>query len=408
LNLAFFIAKRLRQSSRNQFGVAPRIIKIATTAVAMGMAMILIALATGTGLQQAIRDKTAAFNGHLTVAPFENNASKVSLTPLFLDTEMLSSVRDLEGVSQLQGVAYIGGMLKNETTFEGIVFKGVDSEYDWTRLEDFRIAGSFAEVKENAIVISETLAQRLQLKIGDGIRAYFQNSINQKIPSSRNFQVVAIYNSGFPDIDNTHIIGALDQVRSLKKWSPKSVGNYEVFLEDFETQESMGDQIYDMLPAEVDVVSLGEKYQSIFQWIALFDYNILIILIVMIIVGVINMATALLVLIFERSRMIGLLKTMGATDHFLQTLFLSNGGLILIKGLVWGNAIGLVFYVSQKYGKWITLDPTTYYVKVAPVALDVLLVLGLNFFVLLTSLLCLWIPLWVVSKIEPHRVIRFR
>lgn len=408
MNLPFFIAKRLRDTSGNENRVSPRIIKIATTAVALGMAMIIIALATGKGLQTAIRDKTAAFNGHLTLMPFENNEAKVSLKSITLEEDTKEKILRTSGIHQLQGVAYMGGMLKKEETFEGVVFKGVEVDYDWSRLDDFLVVGDYTSLDRDEVVLSQTLAQRLTLKLGDEVMGYFQNSAEQRIPNTRKFRVAAIYNSGFPDVDNTLILGAIDQVQSIKKWSPDRVGNYELFLTDFDKQTAIGDEIYSQLPSAIDVVSLNDQYPSIFQWITLFDYNVLIILLVMVIVGVINMATALLVLIFERSRMIGVLKTIGATDRFLQTVFLSNGGLILLKGLFWGNLLGLLFFVSQRYGQWITLDPATYFVSVAPVHLDIFTVVGLNILVLVVSLLCLWVPLWVVVKIQPHQVIRFR
>ena len=326
--------------------MSPRIIKIATTAVALGMTMILIALETGKGLQTAIRDKTAAFNGHLNLTPFENNEAKVSLKSITLDEDTKEKILRTSGIHQLQGVAYMGGMLKTAETFEGVVFKGVEADYDWSRLDDFLVAGDYTSLDRDEVVLSQTIAQRLTLKVGDEVMGYFQNSAEQRIPNTRKFRVAAIYNSGFPDVDNTLILGAIEQVQSIKKWSSDHVGNYELFLTDFDQQTTIGDEIYNQLPPAIDVVTLDEQYPSIFQWIAMFDYNVLIILLVMVIVGVINMATALLVLIFERSRMIGVLKTIGATDRFLQTVFLSNGGLILLKGLFCGNLLGLLFFVT--------------------------------------------------------------
>ena len=214
--------------------------------------------------------------------------------------------------------------------------------------------------------------------------------------------------SGFPDFDQTFVLGDIKHVQRINKWKENQIGAYEVFLKDLDEVSSVGSTIYKKLPSDLDVVELTKQYATIFQWISLFDFNILIIITVMIIVGVINMSTALLVLILERSQMIGLLKTLGARNKLIQKIFLFNGIVIMSRGLLWGNFIGLLFYFSQRYGKWIRLDPETYYVNVAPVSLGVLDFLVLNLGVLGVSAVLLWIPSLIISGISPARVLRFR
>ena len=391
--------------------VSARIIKIATLAVAMGMAMILIAVATGKGLQEEIKNKTAVFNGHLVISPFENSESQVSIIP-FLDTpELRANIESETEVIHIQRVVIKAGLLKTDSSFEGVVFKGVDADYEWENLNTFLVEGRFPDLGEkvsNEVVVSKVIAQRLSLEIGDDVSAYFQNSLNQKLPNIRKFKIVGFFLSGFPDFDQTFVLGDIKHVQRINKWKENQIGAYEVFLKDLDEVSSVGSTIYKKLPSDLDVVELTKQYATIFQWISLFDFNILIIITVMIIVGVINMSTALLVLILERSQMIGLLKTLGARNKLIQKIFLFNGIVIMSRGLLWGNFIGLLFYFSQRYGKWIRLDPETYYVNVAPVSLGVLDFLVLNLGVLGISAVLLWIPSLIISGISPARVLRFR
>ena len=391
--------------------VSARIIKIATLAVAMGMAMILIAVATGKGLQEEIKNKTAVFNGHLVISPFENSESQVSIIPFLDSPELRANIESEAEVIYLQRVAIKAGLLKTDFSFEGVVFKGVDADYEWENLNTFLVEGRFPDLGEkvsNEVVVSKVIAQRLSLEIGDDVSAYFQNSLNQKLPNIRKFKIVGFFLSGFPDFDQTFVLGDIKHVQRINKWKENQIGAYEVFLKDLDEVSSVGSTIYKKLPSDLDVVELTKQYATIFQWISLFDFNILIIITVMIIVGVINMSTALLVLILERSQMIGLLKTLGARNKLIQKIFLFNGIVIMSRGLLWGNFIGLLFYFSQRYGKWIRLDPETYYVNVAPVSLGVLDFLVLNLGVLGISAVLLWIPSLIISGISPARVLRFR
>jgi len=401
----------MQQTKHYKSSVSARIIKIATLAVAMGMAMILIAVATGKGLQKDIKNKIAVFNGHLVVSPFENSESQISILP-FLDTpELRSNIESETEVIHIQRVAIKAGLLKTDSSFEGVIFKGVDANYEWKNLNTFLVEGRFPNLGEkvsNEVVISKFIAQRLSLEIGDDVSAYFQNSLDQKLPNIRKFKIVGFFLSGFPDFDQTFVLGDIKHVQRINKWKENQIGGYEIFLKDLDEVSKVGSTLYKKLPSDLDVIELTQQYATIFQWISLFDFNILIIITVMIIVGVINMSTALLVLILERSQMIGLLKTLGARNKLIQNIFLFNGIVIMSRGLLWGNLIGLLFYFGQHYGKWIRLDPETYYVNVAPVSLSILDFLVLNFGILSISSLLLWIPSMIISRLSPASVLRFR
>ncbi|MGB1979033.1 MAG: ABC transporter permease [Flavobacteriaceae bacterium] len=403
--LSFYIAQRLQSSKHYKHSVSARIIKIATVAVALGICMILVALATGFGLQREIESKTAVFNGHLTLSTFENNSSSVSLRPIVLEETMEASIETLSDVLHLEGVTYKAGLFKSKTTFEGAVFKGVDANYPWDILKDYMREGRFPNTanQQREVLLSQTIANRLAVQIGDRISIFFQNKATQKIPIQRTVEVVGLYQSGFPEFDESLIFGSKSLVNGVNKWTKDQVGSYEVILKDYKTLSQTADTIYEAVPSDLDVIAVTDRYANIFQWIALFDYNILIILVIMIVVGVINMATALLVMILERSRMIGLLQTLGASNRLIQMIFLWNGAKIFLRGLLWGNLLGLVFYFSQYYGEWIRLDPKTYFVQVAPVFLSVPQIILLNLFVVGVSLFFLWFPVQIVIRYQARK-----
>lgn len=411
MNIALFIARRMQQHKRYKNSVSARIINIATVAVSLGIATILIAVATGKGLQKEIRNKAVAFNGHITIAPFENNESQISILP-FQDTQEIRTLVHNQGsIKALNPFAIKAGMLNTDQDFEGVLFKGVAANYSWERLESFLLKGRFPKndsKKKDEVLLSSVLASRLSLNVGDRIDAYFQNEGTNRLPSKRRFTIVGTFYSGFPEIDQNLVYGALEQIQRLNRWNTDQIGGYELFLQDMDQTQEVASAIYDLIPSHLDSIPLTQQYANIFQWISLFDFNILIIIVVMIFVGVINMATALLVLILERSRMVGLLKTIGSENPLIQKVFLYNGIAIMSKGMFWGNILGLLFYFSQHYFGWISLDPETYYVSKAPVSLNLLEVITINGLFLLISSFLLWLPSRMVLKIAPSQVIRFR
>ena len=402
----------MRGQKQHKSTVSLRIINIATTAVAIGIAAILIAISTSQGLQKEIQKKTSVFNGHILVTLFENNESQVSLLPMIDSESIRNQIKEEINIKKIHSVALKAGILKTDSDFEGILFKGVSENFDWTSMASFKTQGTFPNfdslLTSDEILISEVLASRLNLILGDRVEAFFQNSTGQGIPKRRRFTIAGIYFSGFPDVDENLVYGDLKQVQQLNKWDSNQIGGYELFVSNFKYLQQTANNIYDKLPSNLNSIPITDRFYGIFQWISLFDFNVLIILIVMLLVGVINMATALLVLILERSRMIGLLKALGANNFLVQKIFLYNGTLIMAKGLFWGNIIGLVFYFSQYYLGWITLDPETYFVSVAPVSISFTEVLGLNIFFLVISVLLLWIPSKIILTIVPSKVLRFR
>ncbi len=391
--------------------VSTRIINIATIAVALGISSILIATSTSRGLQREIQNKTSAFNGHILVTLFENNESQISILPIQDKKSVRKKLKENKNLNRFHSIALKAGMLKKDSDFEGVLFKGVSSDFKSSSLDTFIIEGNFPNFSNaisKEILISEILSRQLNLEVGDQIDAFFLKNSTQNIPNKRRFKVSGIYFSGFPDIDNTLIYCDLRQIQKINRWDENLIGGYEIFVNDISLIQHTSDQVYNNLPSELNSVPIFDRFSSIYQWIALFDFNILIILVVMILVGVTNMATALLVLILERSKMVGLLKAIGAKNNMIQKIFLYNGVVIMTKGLIFGNFIGLGFHFSQKFLGWIRLDPSTYFVEVAPVSLSTFEVLFINLFFLIIFTVLLWIPSRIILRISPSKVLRFK
>lgn len=412
MNFEWFIAKRLIGGKDYKSSISAPIIKIAVAAIAIGVVMMLISVGTGVGLQQKIRDKIAAFNGHITIGNLDNNNSRVSLKPISKRQDFYPKFDEVEGIEHIQTVATKYGVIRTETDFEGIVVKGVGPHYRWKYLKEYLVKGKIPDYDKDDkysknVLISDYLAKRLDFDVGDQVVIYFMGDDAQSRPRLLSVNVSGIYSSGFQDFDETYLIADLDQIKRLNKWDDNEVGNFEVFVDDFDKIDRRGEEVYRHIDSFLDAQTIKQGYPAIFEWLSLFDFNIALIIGVMIIVAGINMITALLVLILERTPMIGMLKAMGSDNWSIRKIFLYNAGYLIIRGLFWGNLIGIGLLLIQKYSKVITLNPDTYYVTEAPVYLSLPSILAINIGTMLLCLLMLLIPSYIITKINPVKAIRF-
>jgi lipoprotein-releasing system permease protein len=410
LNLEHFIAKRLITAKDHKSSISAPIIKIAIAAIAIGIVMMIVSIATGIGLQQKIRQKVSAFNGHIIISNFNGNESDGSIEPVSTNQKFYPKFNAVEGINHIQAVATKLGIIRTETDFEGITFKGVGKDYKWEYSEEYLIEGRLPKLKSNLneeVLISQYLANRLKLKLNDSFNTFFLNEGDDKLPKSRRFKIVGIYNSGFQEFDATYIIGDIRHIQRLNKWNSNQVGSFEIFVDDFTKIDEKGKQVYKEIPSTLNAQTIVEKYYYIFDWLKLFDFNIIVILIIMIIVSTINMVVALLVLILERTQMIGILKSLGSDNWSIRKIFLYNSLYLILRGLFWGNTIGIGLLLIQKKFEIIKLNPESYYVNVAPVEINILYILALNVGTVLVCLLVLLIPSYLITKISPAKTIRF-
>ena len=410
MKLEYFIAKRLITAKDHKSSISAPIIKIAITAIALGIIMMIVSVATGIGLQQKIRQKVAAFNGHILISNFNGNESDVSTEPISIRQKFYPKFKNIEGINHVQAVANKAGIIRTETAFEPILYKGVGKDYKWDNIKEYLIEGkipSFPPQVSNEVVISQYLANRLYLKLGDSFNTFFMKEGENKLPNSRRFKIVGIYNSGFQEFDAAYILGDIRHIQKLNKWNEDEIGSFEIFVDDFTKIQEKGDEVYAETSSTLNTQTIVDKYYYIFDWLKLFDFNIIVILIVMIIVSTINMVVALLVLILERTQMIGILKSMGANNWTIRKIFLYNASYLILRGLLFGNIIGVGLLLIQKHFEIIKLNPESYYVNVAPVDINIWFILALNLGTIAICLLVLLIPSYIITKISPSKVIRF-
>ena len=410
MNYEYFLAKRIIGNKSYKSSVSAPIIKIGIAAIAISTIVMLIAIATGIGLEHKIRDKAVAFNGHISIANFDSNESEAAQVPISKIQDFYPEFTAVEGVSHIQAVANKFGIIRTNTDFEGLFLKGVGADYDWRYFEDFLIEGqlpTYTQKYSNDVLISKYLADRLGFVVGDSFQMYFMKSDSSKQPSIMKYVVVGIFNSGFEELDKTYVIGDINHVQRLNKWSKDQIGGFEVFISNYNDLERIGQEVYAQTPSTLDAMTVKQKYATIFEWIPIFTTNIYGIIGIMILVGAINMITALLVLILERTQMIGILKALGSSNWSIRKIFLYNASYLIACGLFWGNLIGIGILLLQKQFQLLKLDPSVYYVTVAPVYLDWSYVVLLNLMTFVLCVLMLLIPSFLISKIVPVKAMQF-
>ncbi len=405
MRFTWFIARRIIGQRSHLSNVSGPIITIGIIAIALGVITMLIAIGTGVGLQQKIGQKVAAFSGHIRVTTLDNSQRQETLKPLQNAQTIQTSLQQQANLSAVQSVAYVPGVILNQNAFDGIVFKGIDDSFNPEFFTFFADSEKASPLGVQDIWISTELAKKLSLAIGDRVPLYFASE-ETTMPKRRSCNVVGLFTTGFLDYDNTYVLGHLDVVRSLYGWDNNQVGAFELFLSDSSDLSTQSDALYDSIDALVDVQHIEEQFPEIFNWIRLFGTNISLIIIIMIVVGGVNMITALLVLILEQTQLIGITRVMGASVRSLQQLFLIQGGYLIGVGLFWGNFIGLGLLFIQKQTGVISLDPATYYVSQVPVYMDVTTVMWLNGLTLLICLALLVLPSLIIARIAPTQALK--
>lgn len=413
MNYEFFIAKRIIKAKQYKSSVSATIIKIAIAAIAIGIIMMMVAIATGMGLQKTIQEKVATFNGHIQISNFDNNNSEVSLMPLEVQQDFYPEFTEVSGIQHIQAVAIKAGIIRTEKTFEGVLAKGVGADYNWAAFEDFLTEGRFPNVSEKRenreVLLSAYMARRLELKLGDTFKTLFLKEDTSEIPNERTFEIVGIYDSGFQKFDANVMLVDIRHIQRMNKWRNGEVGHFEVFIDNFNEISEKTVEIYDNIPPNLDTQSVISKFPFIFEWISLFDVNIFLIIGIIIIVGGINMITALLVLILDRTPMIGILKSLGSSNWSIRKIFLYNAAYLIGIGLLWGNIIGIALVWTQHaFGFLKFPNPEQYHTSIIPIHIEVWHIIALNIGTLVLCVLMLLLPSYIITKISPVKAIKFQ
>lgn len=382
--------------------------QIAIVGIMLGLGVMLLSIAIVKGFKTEIREKVRGFNGDIQYIKYDLNSSYEN-SPFVLNKNILAETKNHKGITQVAPFATKPGIIKANDEVEGVVFKGVDQAYDWSYFDKILTAGKTINFKdstqaEKEIIISDFLAKRLNLKVGDDFLMYFiQESLRK-----RKFKIVGIYNTGVEEVDKTYIIGAISLIKKLNNWNENEVGGYEIRVVDFDQLNKYSANLSNLLPPQIKTVSVRDNYPIIFDWLSLLDVNAQVVLGLMLIVAVINMISALLIMILERTNMIGLLKALGETNWGIRKIFLYQALYLVGIGMLLGNIFGLGLGYFQLKTHFFKLDEASYYMKFIPVEFNFLDIALINFGTLLICLLVLLVPSMLVSKISPIKAIAFK
>ncbi|SEF73073.1 lipoprotein-releasing system permease protein [Halpernia humi] len=408
MKFPLYFSKKIAFSKDNKNNLSRVIVFIGRLSVALGIIVSLITVSTGLGSKKAIKERLADFSGHISIKSTRSNSSYNSSV---LDTSHFypEKIKNLPEVASVQKYATVSGIFRNEKNFAGIIFKGVGKDFDANRFKKFLIEGVTPKITEDGynsqIVISKKIASDLNLKLNDSIVAIF--SKEDRSPIYRKFEVVGIYKTDIKMIDDLVVIGGINQVRKIQEMGPNDIGGMDVFLKNINDVDEVFPKVENLIGLKNYAEKATDKYPQILEWINIFDVNIGLIIAIMLIVVVINIIMVLLILIIERTNSIGMLKTLGASNGQIRSIFINYTLLIMIPGLIIGNLVGIVLLYLQKIFGFITLNPENYYVSVVPVDLNPLYIFMISFGILLVSALSLVLPSFLISKISPVKAIKY-
>jgi len=406
LNLSLFIAKRITFNANRTF--SKLIVRIAILGVSLGLAVMILAIAIVKGFKSEIREKVRGFSGDIQITKLDLNSSFEN-TPFSLADSLFRKIAGEPGIEWIQSFATKPGIINTNEEIEGVVLKGVGPDYNWTYFKKILISGQPIDFSDNLksktqILISKYTADRLKLKVGDDFLMYFiENSLRK-----RKFQIVGIYELGVDEVDKLHVIGDINLIRNLNNWSQKEVGGYELRVSKFDQLDAIENRVYEALGMNLKSYTIKQYYPTIFDWLSLLDVNTQVILILMLAVAVINMISAFLIMILERTNMIGLLKALGSTNWHIRKIFLCNAAYLIIWGLIYGNILGVGLGLFQAKTHFFSLDQASYYIDFVPVQLNFADVILLNIGTLLICLVVLLLPSLLVTRISPLKAIRFK
>ena len=406
MNFASFIANRISFKSKRTF--SKLIVRIAIAGITLGLGVMIISLAIIRGFKAEILEKVRGFDGDIKIVKYDLNASYENSPFIKADT-FEHKVTHSKTVEYAVPFATKPGIIKANNEIEGVLLKGVDKSYNWDFLKNNLAAGRVVDFSDTTkskqeLMISQTLANRLKLKLGDNLMMYFVQEPLRRRP----FKVVGIFETSIEDIDKIYVIGDIALIRRLNDWSQNEVGGYQIRVADFSKLDETSRFIDNSLPPRLKYTTVFENFPIIFEWLPLLDVNARVMLVLMLAVATINMISALLIMILERTSMIGIFKAMGATNWSIQRIFLYNAALIIGIGLLLGNILGLGLSLLQYKTHFFKLDATSYYMPFVPIKLTWLDVVGLNIGTMIICLLVLLIPSMLVSKISPVKAIQYK
>lgn len=401
-----FISDRLFSFSKES--LSSTVMRLAVTSVALAIIVMIISLAVVVGFKNQIRDKVIGFVAPIHIQALDRNESYEEQA-FVVDERLKDALSKTQGIRHYQMVGNKAGMIKTDEEIQGVVMKGVDESYDWSYFERCLVDGVLPRyvdsIRSSEVLVSKAVANKMLLSVGDAMRVWFIDEDMQA--RGRKFDIVGIFETGLSEFDERYVFCDLNQIRRLNHWEADEAGLLEVWLDDVDAMDAVNESLYFNIPGNLASYTARESNPQIFDWLALLDTNVWLILGLMFMVAGITMISMLLILIIERTSTIGLLKAMGASDRFVRQVFLHRSMRILLIGMLIGNLVGLGFCLLQYHTGFIHLNPETYYLSSVPIEIHPVTVLLLNLATFVLWMLMLLIPTAIINRIRPSRSIRF-
>ena len=404
LNLPLFIYNKLKSSS-DKSNISSRIIKIAIFSVFLGVFISLCSISIGKGLQISIKDKLYSLNPDLVVSTYENNLRGIASEKINNIDEVDFQIRGAYPDLKIEYLIEKPTLISNNNSFESVVFKGVSSKYDLQKLNKFISKSKISDkLSNNEVIISGLIANKLDIKEGDDITLYFQTNNNQRIPNVRSYSVKYIFDSDFPDFDNNYLIGNAQSLQSIFKWRSNDYSIIEISSNNkakiFDIESSIR-ELRSIEKNNLSVKSITTKYENIFSWVSIFDFNIIVITVLMVFIAIVSVTISIFTLIFERVKMIGILSSLGANEASLSKIFIYQGINIILKGMIPANIFFIIISIIQNKFKFIKLNPNDYYMDSILFIIDPAYIILLNSIFIIMTIIILSFTFVSVTKFSP-------
>lgn len=405
--IELFLAGRIIKPAKGSF--SGPIIIISIISLVLGLSVMMISLMVLTGFKKEISEKLSGFTGHIHIVKYNSNNS-LELPPINIDSLDFHQIDEVKGVSHSQVFISKAAIIRTDEDMQGVMVKGVGADFDSTFFSNNLLRGSipdfYGEKKSNEVLISEKIARLLHLQLHDLLRVYFVNNETGNL-RGRRLEVIGIYQTRVEEFDERFVLADIRHLQKLNNWGENQVSGIELFVDDFSSLQAIEESVYDVIPYDLATENVKARYPQIFDWLQLQDINVIVILVLIILVATVSMISTLLVLILERTQMIGVLKAMGAKNSMIRRVFLLQAAYIIIIGLFFGNLFGIGLAYLQKNYELVKLDAETYYMSVVPINIDFVSILFLNLATLALVLVFMILPAMVTSRIEPAKSIRF-
>jgi lipoprotein-releasing system permease protein len=403
VNISKYIADRIGGTGSDSF--TSSVTKIAIISIAVGLAIMIVSFAILQGFRNEIQRKIFSFGAHLQISKYDTNNSFEG-KPISTQA-VVKNLQGIPGIQHYQPYAFKTAIIKTDEEVYGVVLKGVDKNYDFKPMQQNIISGktiTFTDTAaSNDIMVSEQIATKLKLKLGDRVSFFFI----QNPPRARKFTVKGIFKTGLEEFDQVYVVADMQHIRDLNNWQDTVVTGYEIMLNDFTQIDTIATTVFNRMNYDLQLEKVTDKYAQLFDWMKLLNQNVIIFLILIIFVATFNMVSSVFIMILERTNMIGLLKAVGATDPQIRQVFFHKGLQLTLRGLIYGNLIGLGFCVFQYYTRAIPLDPENYYMDTVPIAWNFGVIIILNVVTLVLTMLAIMIPTYMIAKIKPVTAIKF-